>query len=79
MKRSILAAVVFSWLVTCGIAVADEAVIPRPEHPRPDARRPYWASLNGRWEFRFDPQDAGVAAGWHKPGAPGYDRTIVVP
>ena len=79
MIRSNAVFVVLGGLMTCGIADADEAAIPRPEHPRPDARRPYWASLNGRWEFRFDSQDAGVAAGWQKPGAPGYDRTILVP
>ncbi len=79
MIRSIAAALVFGWLMTCRIALSADAPIPRAEHPRPDARRPHWASLNGRWEFRFDAQDEGVAAGWHKPGAPGYDRTILVP
>jgi hypothetical protein len=58
---------------------ADEAAIPRPEHPRPDAMRVPWANLNGQWEFRFDPMDSGLRDGWEKPGATGYDRTIVVP
>ena len=79
MIRSTPAALLFGWLMTCRIALAADAGIPRAEHPRPDAQRPHWASLNGRWEFRFDAQDEGVAAGWHKPGAPGYDRTILVP
>ena len=35
-------------------AAADDAPIPKPEHPRPDAMRPFWANLNGPWEFRFD-------------------------
>ena len=79
MIRSTPAALLFGWLMTCGIALAADAGIPRAEHPRPDAQRRHWASLNGRWEFQFDSQDEGVAAGWHKPGAPGYDRTILVP
>ena len=41
--------------------------------------RTRWANLNGRWEFRFDAQDQGLQEGWEKPGAAGYDRTIVVP
>ena len=24
--------------------------------------------LDGRWQFRFDPADKGLAAGWHRPG-----------
>ena len=61
-----------------GLAVAADAV-PRPEHPTPDAVRPHWANLNGPWQFRFDPKDEGRKAGWEKPGAAGFDRTIVVP
>ncbi len=53
--------------------------IPRPEHPRPDAARPRWENLNGTWQFRFDPNDEGQQAGWEKPGALGFDRSIVVP
>ena len=41
--------------------------------------RAHWANLNGRWEFRFDAQDQGLAEGWEKPGAAGYNQTIVVP
>src|SRR4051794_32692090 len=58
---------------------ASGAEIPRPEHPTPDAVRKHWANLNGKWEFRFDPKDEGLKAGWEKPGAEGYDQTIVVP
>ncbi len=58
---------------------ASGAEIPRPEHPTPDAVRKHWANLNGTWEFRFDPNDEGLKAGWEKPGAEGFDRTIVVP
>ncbi len=69
----------FGLLASSGLVSADESAIPKPEHPRPDARRPFWANLNGRWEFRFDANDQGTREGWEKPDAPGYDRTIVVP
>jgi hypothetical protein len=64
-------------LGACPIAAA--ADVPRLEHPTPDAVRPHWANLNGPWQFRFDPSDEGVKAGWEKPGAPGFEQTIVVP
>lgn len=42
------------------------AAPPRPEFPRPDMARARWQSLNGRWEFAFDPDDSleggGIAA-----------------
>lgn len=58
--------------------------IPRPEHPRPDFQRGRcegvdWLNLNGRWEFRFDPDDKGEAEGWFKPDFNGYDSEIIVP
>jgi hypothetical protein len=53
--------------------------IPRSEHPTPDAIRPYWYNLNGKWEFRFDERDEGVAAEWFKPDAEGFDLAIQVP
>jgi hypothetical protein len=58
---------------------APDARIPKPEHPRPDAMRSPWSNLNGSWQFRFDPRDEGLQAGWEKPEAQGFDRTIVVP
>ncbi|MGH7575527.1 MAG: hypothetical protein ACREM1_10455, partial [Longimicrobiales bacterium] len=30
--------------------------------------RPRQYSLNGEWQFREDPEDAGERQGWHKPG-----------
>ena len=34
--------------------------VPRPEHPRPDAFRANWATLNGEWQFEIDqPGDGG--------------------
>jgi hypothetical protein len=53
--------------------------IPRPEHPDPLAVREHWANLNGKWDFRFDPQDEGQTAEWFKPAAEGFDRSITVP
>jgi hypothetical protein len=58
------------------------ATSPRPEHPRPDLRRDApgaWASLNGPWDFAFDPDDAGEAQAWFGPGHAAFTRTIVVP
>ena len=52
--------------------------VPRPEHPRPDFERPEWRSLNGPWEFRFDPQDRGLDENWQRSKVP-WDRRIVVP
>lgn len=40
------------------------SLVPRPEYPRPRLVRDRWQSLNGLWEFAFDPQDAGAAGGW---------------
>lgn len=53
---------------------------PRSEAPRPDLERPErWASLNGQWDFCFDPDGTGTARALMAPGAAGYDRTITVP
>jgi hypothetical protein len=37
--------------------------LPRPEHPRPDAFRENWLSLNGEWQFEIDEKDDGEARG----------------
>jgi len=67
-------------LTLLGLATtAAAAETPRPEHPTPDAVRPHWANLNGPWDFRFDPRDEGLKAGWEKPATDGFDKTIVVP
>ena len=42
------------------------ADVPRPEHPNPLFRREPWVTLNGRWRFTFDPQDAGEQGRWHR-------------
>ncbi len=48
------------------------------QHPRPDLERRDWQSLNGVWEFQFDPQDTGLQQNWHSLPKP-YERTIRVP
>lgn len=35
-------------------------------------------SLDGRWQARLDPNDAGLAGGWFQPDVP-FDRTLPVP
>ena len=79
MIRAALLSLAFSLLASTGTISAEEPAIPKPEHPRPDAKRAFWANLNGRWEFRFDAMDQGTREGWEKPDAAGYDRTIMVP
>jgi beta-galactosidase/beta-glucuronidase len=39
------------------------AEVPRPEHPRPDAARESWLTLNGEWQFEIDAQGDGEARG----------------
>lgn len=45
-------------------------------HPRPDWARP-WISLNGSWQFEFDPEGKGIEEEWFKGHE--YSRTIEVP
>lgn len=51
---------------------------PLPEHPRPDHQREAWQNLNGPWQFRFDPSDAGLGQVW-QDGGEEFDREILVP
>jgi len=43
-----------------------KAVIPRPEHPRPDMLRDNWLTLNGEWQFEIDKAADGEARGLTK-------------
>ncbi len=71
---------VLGWaLAAVSPTAAPADAIPRPEHPDPLAVREHWANLNGTWQFRFDPDDAGRDAKWFDPEAAGFDRSIVVP
>lgn len=54
------------------------ALLPRPEHPRPDFMRPNWINLNGEWQFSYDDDDRGLNEKWYRPGKT-LDRTITVP
>ena len=51
-----MAAGVGAWLAAAG-------EVPRPEHPRPDAVRENWLTLNGEWQFESDAQGDGEARG----------------
>jgi hypothetical protein len=64
---------VFLWLA----CLAANAEVPRPEHPRPDAFRENWLSLNGTWQFEIDKVGNGLIRGLTS----GKDlaSTIVVP
>jgi len=67
-------------LATAGLtAAALIPPIPLPEHPRPDFERSQWVNLNGEWQFRFDPESAGEAAGWAAPTAAAFPERITVP
>ncbi|HEU5118104.1 MAG TPA: hypothetical protein VFT74_15885, partial [Isosphaeraceae bacterium] len=66
-------------LALSGTIIAQAADIPRPEHPEPLSVREHWTNLNGKWDFRFDADDKGKDAGWFKPDAEGFDKTITVP
>jgi beta-galactosidase/beta-glucuronidase len=52
-----------STLAVLCAALSLQAQAPRPEHPRPDAFRDNWMTLNGLWQFEIDDQDDGVSRG----------------
>ncbi|MFX0101732.1 MAG: glycoside hydrolase family 2 protein, partial [Candidatus Hodarchaeota archaeon] len=52
-------------------------VVPRPEYPRPEARRDAWLCLNGEWGFEFDEKKLGLKEGWW--GKPDFSKKITVP
>ena len=43
-------------------------------YPRPQLTRDSWTSLDGEWDFAFDPD-----ARWQRPADVRWDRSIVVP
>jgi Glycosyl hydrolases family 2, sugar binding domain/Glycosyl hydrolases family 2/Glycosyl hydrolases family 2, TIM barrel domain len=74
-RRSVL---LFVGLNVFGLLSARGAeTIPLPEHPRPDFERTGWVNLNGSWDFRFDKENAGEAAGLASDTA--YPEKITVP
>lgn len=50
-------------LAFSGMTSSLGAAIPRPEHPRPDAFRENWATLNGEWQFEIDEKGDGETRG----------------
>jgi len=61
-----------------GMTLAAQLTLAAAQHPRPDFERTQWQSLNGVWEFQFDPEDVGLQENWHALPRP-YARTIRVP
>ena len=55
--------------------------MPRKEYNNPLFNRSEhgWLSLNGTWQFQFDPEDRGVKEHWYERQSPQYDRHIRVP
>lgn len=62
MKRSKL---VPGWAAVFLLAanMIQSATVPRAEHPRPDAFRENWVTLNGEWQFAIDPAGDGEQRG----------------
>ncbi|HUQ04113.1 MAG TPA: glycoside hydrolase family 2 TIM barrel-domain containing protein [Kofleriaceae bacterium] len=52
----------------------DAEMVRRGEHPRPQLQRDRWRSLDGTWQFAFEP-----AGAIRRPEEVRFDRTIVVP
>ena len=61
-----------------GLAGPAGQSIPLKEHPRPDFQRDQWLNLNGLWDFRFDPQNAGENEKWYDK-SDSFDKKILVP
>lgn len=70
----IATALLLAAALTCLTASAE---IPRAEHPRPDAFRTNWMTLNGDWQFEIDQAGDGAARGFTS----GHDlaKKITVP
>ena len=65
----------------CSVAVALSLAaqdVPRPEYPQPQFQREQWQTLNGRWEFEYDDNNAGLAEDWAS-GSRKFTRRITVP
>src|SRR5580658_7964025 len=61
--RRPLALSVVTLLSALFIDCLQAAEVPRAEHPRPDAFRQNWVTLNGPWQFEIDDQGDGEARG----------------
>ena len=49
----------------------------RTEHPRPEAFREDWISLNGVWDFEIDNDKVGIDGGYEKRTS--FSKKINVP
>jgi beta-galactosidase/beta-glucuronidase len=55
------------------------AIVPRPEHPRPQFQRDAWINLNGTWTYAFDFGQSGQDAGRRLDRSTGFPDKITVP
>ncbi len=78
VSPAVLALIAAMLLTLHPLSVTGSGDIPLPEHPRPDFQRAEWLNLNGAWQFRFDPTNAGLGEKWYLRKAPFAD-TILVP
>ena len=76
MKTMFRSGEILCLMLISAIAGADMGAMSRDAHPRPDWMRP-WISLDGPWQFAFDPDDQGLSGAWFKDHA--FDQTITVP
>jgi len=64
MRQVKLGCLLASMVLLVGSSVlVQAATAPRPEHPRPDAFRENWMTLNGEWQFEVDQAGSGEARG----------------
>ena len=75
--RASLTASVGALALTLNLLIAAQASVPRPEHPRPDAIRENWMTLNGEWQFEIDSTNDGEGRGL-KSGTD-LESKIIVP
>ncbi|HEQ60767.1 MAG TPA: beta-galactosidase, partial [Firmicutes bacterium] len=78
LQGGVVVFLLFLGLLVCTAPAADKAeetVIPRPEHPRPQMQRLEWLNLNGVWEFA----EADEAQDERFLGADSYPDEITVP
>ena len=59
--RKVSRLITFITSLSCSATIF--AAVPRAEHPRPDAFRENWATLNGEWQFEIDDQADGETRG----------------
>ncbi len=74
-KLNLLAAIAVLLTLATLRSLGDD--VPRPEHPRPDAFRENWMTLNGEWQFEIDQQGDGAKRGL--TAGHDLDSKIIVP